>query len=254
MKRSGTIQAFLLSALLLTALTCNAEEIKIGAGSAPAENILKPLKAAFEEETGIQLIIMESGPKVGFTDLKRANLDAAAAGFTYNDWQQLMITEWAPIEEPSRFTPVNIGADRIVVITHRENRVKSLSAVQLSGIFSGKIGNWKEVGGEDAPIMIVWGTLMQDDNAIFQQRIMPGELLSPDLLDTTTASEVRQNVASNPNAIGIGPQGIIDDSIATPEIPEVTREITLLAKVNPPEGVKKLLEFIQNRSKTLPKR
>ncbi len=248
------ILAGVVSGILLAPLTCNAEEIKIGAGSAPAENILKPLKIAFEEATDIQLIIIESGPKVAFSDLKRANLDAAGAGFSYEEWQQLMTREGAPLDDPSRFQPVGIGADRIVVITHKDNPVRTLTADQLRGIFSGRIENWKEVGGVDAPVMIVWGTLMQDDNAIFQERILRGDALSSDILDTTTATEVRANVAANPNAIGIGPGGIVDESITTPAIPELLREIILLTRGNPSESVKKLLDFIRNQGKQLAKR
>ncbi len=248
MNRYPALLTLLVSSLLLMSLSCGAEELKIGAGSAPAANVLNPLKKGFEEATGIQLIIIESGPKVGFIDLKRANLDAAMAGFSYPEWQQLMISEWAPMEEPSRFTPVSIGTDSVVVITHKENPVQNLSVDQLRGIFSGKISNWKEVGGVDAPIMIVWGTLMQDDNDVFLARVLMGEALSPDLLDTTTATEVRAHVAANPNAIGIGPGGITDDSIATPVVPEMPREIVLLAKTNPPESVRKLIDYIRSRS------
>ena len=146
------------------------------------------------------------------------------------------------------------GADRIVVITHKDNPVRTLTADQLRGIFSGRIENWKEVGGVDAPVMIVWGTLMQDDNAIFQERILRGDALSSDILDTTTATEVRANVAANPNAIGIGPGGIVDESITTPAIPELLREIILLTRGNPSESVKKLLDFIRNQGKQLAKR
>jgi phosphate transport system substrate-binding protein len=249
MNRSPVLSTILVCCILLTNLVCNAEELKIGTGSAPAADILNPLKKAFEDATDIQLIIIESGPKVAYTDLKRANLDAAMAGFSYHDWQQLMKNEWMPMEEPSPFNAVSIGTNRLVVITHKENPVQILSAEQLRDIFSGKISNWQEVGGMDAPIMIVWGTLMQDDNALFQERILRGEALTPDILDTTTSTEVRANVAANPNAIGIGPAGIVDDSVAAPTIPELSREIVLLAKANPSESVKKLLDFIRNHGK-----
>ena len=254
MDRYGVILAALVVILSLAPPTGGADELKIGAGSAPAEDILRPLKSAFEEATDIQLIIIETGPKVAFTDLKRASLDAAAAGFSYQEWQQLMAKEGAPLDNPSLFTPVSIGTDRIVVMTHKDNPVQSLTADQLRGIFSGTIGNWNEVGGEDAPIMIVWGTLMQDDNSIFQERILRGAPLAAELLDTTTASEVRQNVAANPNAIGIGPLGVVDASVATPRIPELFRDIVLITRSNPSEPLKKLLEFIRAGGQSLVKR
>jgi len=45
-----------------------------------------------------------------------------------------------------------IGLDAIAVFVHIENPVKNLTKEQLKGIFTGKIRNWKEVGGNDSPI------------------------------------------------------------------------------------------------------
>ena len=243
------IPASLIALLLTIGTPCFSEELKIGAGSAPAEDILKPLLVAFEKSTKIQLIVVDSGPKIALADLKRANLDAAAAGISFEGWLKLMEQEGTPIEDPSVFHPVCIGKDRIVVITHKDNPVKKLTAEQLRGIFSGEIDNWKAVGGEDAPIMVVWGTLTQDDNTIFKDRILAGKPLAADLLETPTAEEVRENVSANPTAIGIGPSGIIDDSVASPEIPDLSRDIILVTRTNPPEPVKQLLSFISNEGR-----
>jgi phosphate transport system substrate-binding protein len=49
---------------------------------------------------------------------------------------------------------VPCAKDGITIFLHESNPVKSLSVRQLSGIFSGKIKNWKEVGGPDATIKL----------------------------------------------------------------------------------------------------
>ncbi len=48
-----------------------------------------------------------------------------------------------------------IGKDAIAVIVHKDNPVKSLSLPQLKAIFTGKLTNWKEVGGPDLSIKAV---------------------------------------------------------------------------------------------------
>lgn len=220
------------------------EELKIGAGDAAAENILKPIKEAFESANNVQLIVIESGAKVAFADLKRAGVDAAAAGIGYPAWLELMKREGAEIEDPAVFQPVTIGKDHIVVVTNRDNPVKRLSAEQLRGIFSGEVENWNQVGGPDLPIMVVWGSLMPDTNALFVSAFLAGKPLVNDVLDATTAEDVRANIAANPSAIGIGPAGILDDSVASPETPLLSRDITLISRANPPNALLKLLEFI----------
>lgn len=47
------------------------------------------------------------------------------------------------------------GYDAIVIFVNKSNRVTALSAAAVKGIFTGKIRNWKEVGGADAPIVVV---------------------------------------------------------------------------------------------------
>ena len=55
-------------------------------------------------------------------------------------------------EEASRFTPLLIARDGLAIIVHPSNPVDDLSLEQLRQVFAGNITNWKEVGGQDAPV------------------------------------------------------------------------------------------------------
>jgi phosphate transport system substrate-binding protein len=244
MFRSSLVCSFIAVVLWTGISSGSSEELKIGAGDAAAENILKPVKEAFERAANVQLIVIESGAKVAFADLKRAGVDAAAGGISYPAWLELMKREGIEIEDPAVFHPVTIGKDHIVVVTNKDNPVRKLSAEQLKGIFSGELENWSQVGGPDMPILVVWGSLMPDTNAMFLSAFLAGKPLVSDVLDATTAEEVRSNIAANPSAIGIGPAGILDDSVASPETPLLSREITLISRANPPNALLKLIEFI----------
>ena len=48
-----------------------------------------------------------------------------------------------------------IARDGVCLIVHKDNPVKSLSSEQVVGIYTGQITNWKEVGGNDAPITAI---------------------------------------------------------------------------------------------------
>lgn len=220
------------------------EELKIGAGAAPTENVLKPVKSAFEKASGLNLTILASGPKQSFIDLERGAVDAAAAGLSIDDWWTLLKKEGVAVADPAAYKPVVIGKDRVIVIVHKDNPVQKLDKVQLTGIFSGKITNWKEVGGKDAPILIVWGGLTQGTNTMFIKNIMDNVKPTGEVIAVTTAEDIRQNVAANPEAVGIGPQAILNDSVRSPETPEVARPIILLTKGAPTSKVQKLLDFI----------
>ncbi len=246
MKRSCALFLMLwMCFLLLWNHSAFAEEIKVGAGAAPTENVLKPIKEPFEKATGIKLAIIASGPKMALIGLQKGEVDAAAAGLSFEEWMGLMKKEGAEVQDAASLQQVTIGKDKIIVLTHKDNPVSKLSKEQLKGLFTGKIGNWKEVGGKDAPVLVVWGKLIPGTNSLFIKNIMDGESQAKDILEATTAEDVRQNVASNPEAIGIGPMAVVDATVKSPESPEIARGIILLTKGKPSPAIQKLIDFIK---------
>ena len=232
-------------ALTLIAGTAFAEDIRIGAGAAPTENILKPIRAAFEKASGITLNTISNGPKQAFIELEKGTVDAAAAGLALDDWWALLKKEGVAVTNPGAYQGLVIGKDRVVVITHKDNKIPALSKEQLQGIFSGKTQNWKDVGGKDMPILLVWGSLIPGTNSMFSKVALGGTAVTKEVLEATTAEDVKDKVKSNPEAIGIGPAAIVDDSIWSPKSPEVARDITLLTKGAPSAKIQKLLGFIK---------
>jgi phosphate transport system substrate-binding protein len=66
--------------LMLSSITCFAEEIKIGAGAAPTENIFKKIQEPMEKAIGVKLILISNGPSDALKDLDKGAVDAASGG------------------------------------------------------------------------------------------------------------------------------------------------------------------------------
>lgn len=238
-------------ASLLGGAASPAAELRIGAGAAPTENVLKPIQAAFEKATGHQLTILATGPKNALADLDKGLVQAAAAGLSLEDWLALMAKENVEVKDAGALRAKVIGQDKIRVLVHKGNPVQALSREQLQGLFTGRLDNWQAVGGPDSPVIVVWGSLIPGTNSLFQKNILEGAQPGGNLLEATTAEDVRQLVASNPEAIGIGPQAILDASVASPATPEVARPITLLYRGEASPELKQLLEFIAGEGQSL---
>ncbi|KAF0217277.1 MAG: phosphate transport system substrate-binding [Geobacteraceae bacterium] len=58
-----------------------------------------------------------------------------------------------PEEKKEKLSSTTIGYDAVAVFIHKNNPIKNLTKEQLKGIFTGKIRNWQEVGGKNAPIV-----------------------------------------------------------------------------------------------------
>lgn len=230
---------------LLSISICVADEIiMLGAGQAPTENILKPVKEPFEKTTKIWLYFVPCGPKVALVELEKGRFDAALAGLSFEDWMKFMETEGAGIKDPSVFQHVTVGKDKIKVLINKSNPVSKLTKEQLKGIFTGKITNWKDAGGKDMPIIVAWTKLL-GGNYLFTKTILDGQPLTKNVIEVSTSVDARQVVLSKPGAIALAPLAIVSTAIKSPKTPEIERPITLITKGKPSPNVQKLINFIK---------
>jgi phosphate transport system substrate-binding protein len=249
MKKTKTHQFLTILAGVLLFLSwpflCFAEELKVGAGAAPCENIFRKIAAPMEKAIGLKLSLIDCGPSEALKNLDQGSVDAASGGLTFEDWMAMMDKEGYKIPDKNAYKYRVIGKDIIKVIVHKDTTVRKLSREQLEGIFSGKITNWKEVGGPDLAIVVVWGNKIPGTNAVFQKQIMHGGSYTSKVLQATTVIDVKEKVSTTRGAVGLSSVGNLDSSILAPEIPETGRPITLITKGAPSPTVLKMLDFLQ---------
>jgi phosphate transport system substrate-binding protein len=103
-----------------------------------------------------------------------------------------------------RPTEYKVCVDGLSVYVSAENSVKELSLEQLEGIFAGKIKNWKDVGGNDAPITVYSRENSSGTYEFFKENVLKGKdfIASAQTMPGTAA--VLQAVAKDKNGIGYG--------------------------------------------------
>lgn len=243
MKRSLTIIT-ILTALAVAAGTSLAAEIKIGGGGTPIDNIINPVKDAFEKSTGIKVKIVFSNATIAFKQLFNGELDASAAGIELPDLIEAAKKEGVVVKNPADFSAALIGKGKIYTAINKANPASKVSMDQLKGIFTGKIANWKEVGGSDQPIIVVLSNINPATNAAFKKLVMNNEPYSKEVLEVGKYDDMRTTISVTPEAIGFGPPSLIDASVKGLETPEVARSVILTTKGKPSPEVQKLIDFI----------
>lgn len=222
-----------------------AEEIKVGAGAAPTENVFNKIKTPLAKATGLDLVIISNGPSQALKDLDVGSVDAASGGITFADWMTMMEKEGYAIPDKNAYKSRIIGKDIVKVLTNKDVTVSKLSKEQLAGIFNGKYKNWSEVGGPDKAIVVVLGTKIPGTQAVFQKQILDNGNYRKDTMEGSTAEDLKIKVGSTSGAVCLGPMSVIDASVNAPEIPEVGRPITIITKGEPSGKVKTMLDFIR---------
>lgn len=95
-----------------------------------------------------------------------------------------------------------IGYDAIGVWVNKENPVTGLSREQLSGIFSGKITNWQEVGGVDAPINIYIVNPQSATRKVFSSYLFRQSSYGGNYSTVRPDPAIIERVSEDPNGIG----------------------------------------------------
>lgn len=244
MKKYGLVLTIAIAFVLALSIGAFAQEVKVGAGAAPSNSILKPVKEHFEKATGIKLTILEVGPKIALPDLLKGVYDVVAAGVPIDEWISMMKKEGIEVNKAELQVHV-IGKSRALVMINKANPVTKLTKEQLKGIFTGKITNWKDVGGKDMPIIVVWAKLTPGMNSLFVNEALDRITPLKDVLEATTGPDLRQNIASNQEAIGISASSVADDTVKVPEQPEAISDIILVTKGKPSANVQKIIDYIK---------
>ncbi|RJR49182.1 MAG: PstS family phosphate ABC transporter substrate-binding protein [Desulfobacteraceae bacterium] len=108
-----------------------------------------------------------------------------------------------------------VARDAIAIVVNPSNPVGSLTMQQISDIYTGKITNWRELGGENRPIVL----LSRESNSgtyvyVLENVIRMGNpksrlLFSPDTLLMPSSEGISTEVRQNPNAIGYDGLGYV---------------------------------------------
>jgi phosphate transport system substrate-binding protein len=180
-------------------------------GSDTIVNLALAWAEAYQElRPDVRIAVTGGGSGTGIAGLINGTVNIANAS------RQMKPTE-RETAEANRITPVEhiIASDAIAVVVHPSNPVDQLTLQQLAAIFSGRITNWLEVGGEDRPIVLLSRESNSGTHVYFLEEVVrlgdkdAATLFSPDTLLMPSSEGISAEVRQNPNAIGYDGLGYV---------------------------------------------
>lgn len=134
----------LLKFLIVIFLSINSFAVKfLVTGSSTIAPIVEEVSRLYEKDYPGALIDVQTGGSTrGIVDIRNASSDIGMVSRALKDTEKDVLG-------------YKIGLDGIGVIVHHTNKVSSINSAQLLDIYLGKITNWKEIGGDDAKIVVV---------------------------------------------------------------------------------------------------
>lgn len=120
-------------------------------------------------------------------------------------------------EEAKALTATVVARDGIVVVVNPANKVDNLTMAQVRDIFNGRIRNWKQVGGADAPITVVSREAGSGTRSSFEEIVGQVDLTKDALIQDSNGT-IRETVAMDANAVGYLSHGLVNDKIKAVKI------------------------------------
>lgn len=240
----NTIKMIIAAALLsIPFSTVHADEIRIEGGAAAITTVFSPIKEAYESTTGDQLSIILTNPTKALISLEKGLVDMASLNPLAFDDAIGKAKAQGVIIDPASLSRTEVASSSLVVFLNKANKVKKLNKEQLKAIFTGKVTNWRDVGGDDGEITVYWGKETPYLNKLFSKSILDGEAVTTKSKPAGDHFKLREIVIANPGAIVINTNGLISPSTKVPEVPAMKLPIIVVTKGAPSAKVQKLLKY-----------
>jgi phosphate transport system substrate-binding protein len=158
----------------------------------------------------VQLSVTGGGSGTGIAALVNGTVDVANASRSIK-------AEEVSAAEANGVTPVEhvVARDAIAIVVHPSNPVDQLTIDQLSDIYQGNITNWRQVGGQDRPIVLLSRESNSGTHVYFMEQVVrradkqDKALFSRDTLLLPSSEGISAEVRQNPNAIGYDGLGYV---------------------------------------------
>ncbi len=205
-------------------------------GSDTMVNLVQAWAEEFmNEKPGSFAAVTGGGSGTGFASLISGTCDIAMSSREIKA-KEIEMAKKKGID-PKEYRP---ALDGLSVVVHKDNPVSKLTLDELAGIFTGKIKNWKDVGGPELGIVVLSREVNSGTHVYFKEHVLrkgdtaSKEEFSPNALLMPSSQAIADETGSNKAAIGYFGMGYNNPSL---------KEIAV-ARDAASEGVKPTIESV----------
>ncbi|MEG0856905.1 MAG: phosphate ABC transporter substrate-binding protein [Terrisporobacter sp.] len=171
-------------------------------GSTSVGPTVEVLAEAYEKNNDVKIEVQQVGSSAG---IKNTIEGTSELGMSSRDLKD---------EETKDVDGTQIAIDGIAVVTNTENKISDLTKEQVKDIFTGKITNWKDVGGADGEIVVVSREEGSGTRDGFQEILgFESEELTKNAQISDGSGNVKSTVEGNKNAIAYISFGYLDETL-----------------------------------------
>jgi len=174
-----------------------AQTFKIKGSDTCLPLIQKQSENYMKKNAGSSITVVGGGSGVGIAALISENTDIAMASRKIKMDEKLKL-----MESGKEFKEVVFAKDAVSIVVNPANKISQLTKEQLAGIFSGKITNWKEVGGDDMAIVVYSRESSSGTYEFVKEHVMDSKNYATSALLMPATGAIIQSISQTKGAIG----------------------------------------------------
>ena len=227
-----------------------AETLEVSGSTTVQERAFKGADDKLKTVTGMDIKFLPVGSGRGLMALADGKVPVSATSETLADTVESAKKAAKDMEKtfaaPANLVFHEISRDSIVVIVHKDNSVGSLTKAQLKDLNTGKVKNWKEVGGPDLAVRVISSHAGSATRSVFQKQMMDGAEYVAGFAEIRTTKEEINEVSKDKGGIGAVSEAFIAANKGQSKVvktPEIVRPLALITVGEPKPEVKKLIDY-----------
>ncbi len=154
----------------------------------------------FPDKTAVEFQVTGGGSGVGIAALLNGTTDICASSRPMKPAE----VEQMKAKHNYKGLEVRVARDGLAVYVHKSNKVKQLTMEQVRLIFTGKVTNWKQLGGADKPINLYSRENNSGTYEFFKEHVLLKQDFAPQAQHMAGTAALINAVSKDPNAIGFG--------------------------------------------------
>ena len=173
----------------------------------------KEAEVYMKKNPNTSIMVTGGGSGVGISALQSGTTDIAQSS------RSLKLDEKMKLNDAGKaFKETVIAYDALAVIVNPANKVSKLTREQLEGIFTGKITNWKEVGGDDNKIVVYSRETSSGTYEFFKEHVLNKKNYATSALLMPATGAIVQSVSQTKGAIGYVGLAYVEKTVKALEV------------------------------------
>jgi phosphate transport system substrate-binding protein len=242
-------------AMLLGAAAVQAQTVEISGSTSVVKETVEANAAAIKAATGVEVkgyaMVTGRGVLALFQGKTAVAATSASLEESTANAKKTMADAGINVPVPANLMYHEVGREKIGVYVHKDNPVTALTNAQLKDLFSGKVRNWKQVGGPDLPVKLSLSAPGSSTRGLVQAHVLNGAEYASDAAEFRTGLAAMNEVTKDRGGLAAGGLMLLEHansgSLKVVQTAPIERPVAFLTIGKPSEPMQKVIDFLRKK-------